>query len=100
MSNDTVQQFHFFGSTAFNWAIGSTRQEVLTKLASMAGADIVKRNVKNAGGLYAWTCKVEAPRSTTYEISFYQPAGVPTSDGMEFSIQNKHGHVKLVEKQA
>lgn len=83
---------HYFGSTAFNWATGETREEVLQKLARMAGADIIKRNVKaNGGGLYAWTVQVNAPQSAHYEINNYAPSGVPTEQAQAFNILNAKG---------
>lgn len=92
MSNnaDNTTQ-HFFGSTAFNWAVGQTRAEVLEKLARSAGADIIRRNVKNNGGLYAWTCLVPLPQTAPYEIENYAPRGVGARDAEEFNILNAKG---------
>lgn len=89
MDDKTTQ--HYYGSTAFNWAVGQTRDEVLTKLAKQAGTDTIKRNVKHNGGLYAWVCLVHAPQSAAYEIEYYQPKGVEISDAQEFNILNSKG---------
>lgn len=65
------QQRHFFGSTAFNWAVGQSRKEVLKALAREAGRDTIKANRIKNGGLYAWTCLVPLPQEATYEIVNY-----------------------------
>ncbi|WYW04447.1 hypothetical protein Mudajogi_00002 [Pseudomonas phage vB_PpuP-Mudajogi] len=88
---------HYFGSTCFNWATGATRQEVVTKLAKMAGTEQLKRSVKGSGGLYCWTCKVGVPEGTDYQISYFQPQGVPVTDGQNHNIMNVKGHVTLIE---
>lgn len=95
--------FHYFGSTAFNWAIGSTRQEVIDKLAKSAGEEsnaLKAANVKVTGGLYCWTCKVHATKDVDYGIEYFQPVGVEISDGFECNIVNKNGSVKLIEPKA
>lgn len=85
--------FHYFGSTAFHWATDKTRAEVLTKLARMAGANIVKANTKNLGGLYAWTVRVNVPEESDYDIAGYAPRGVPTEAPAHYRIVNTRGHV-------
>lgn len=87
----TEQQHHFYGSTAFNWAVAQTREEVVKKLASATGADLIKRNVAANGGLYCWTCKVELPQEAHYDINFYKPVDVPISEAQEFNILNAKG---------
>ena len=82
---------HFFGSTAFNWAVGSTREEVLGKLARAAGSDIIKANVKRNGGLYAWTCMVPLPESADYAIHNYAPVNVGACEVQEFNIMYING---------
>jgi hypothetical protein len=89
--------FHYFGSTAYHWVVGETRQEVLNELSRMAGADLIKRHVKEHGGLYCWTCRVDAPRSAKYDIAWFQPSGVAVSQGLHFNIMNTKGHVTTVE---
>lgn len=81
---------HFFGSTPFNWATGQTRAEVMKKLAVGAGS-LLKGNIKN-GGLYAWTCEVNAPEGTSYDIEHYRPVGVEFAATAECLIQNVKGH--------
>lgn len=89
---------HIFGSTAINWAVGKTREEVLKRLARDAGASIIKANKTKYGGLYAWTCIVDAPQSAHYGIKAYQPAGVPTRDVIEFHITNAKGAHVVIER--
>lgn len=89
--------FHYFGSTCYNWAVGSSRQEVLDKLAGMVGAERLKRTVKANGGLYAWTCVVDAPLSATYEIAFFQPQGVLVGRGLSYNIVNTKGAVRVID---
>ena len=62
--------YHIFGSTAVNWAVGNTREEVLKKLARDAGPEFIKRQTN---GLYAWTCLVPLPRAAHYGINNYAP---------------------------
>jgi len=85
-------QFHYYGSTAYNWCRDDSVENVLLTLARMAGSDAIKRNVKGSGGLYSWICKVEAPRSTSYDINFFAPVGVEISESWEFNIMNTKGH--------
>lgn len=90
--------YHYFGSTAWNWATGASRAEVLTKLAREAGADLIRRNVKASGGLYAWTVRVNLPADAEYGIENYAPRGVPTECAEAFRIQNTKGHALPLEK--
>lgn len=91
--------FHYFGSTAYNWATGATRQEVIEKLARQAGTEAIKRNDKHSEGqgLYCWTCRVGVPQSTDYEISYFQPQGVPVTQGLEVGIKSAKGLVVVLE---
>ena len=91
---------HIFGSTAFNWAVGATREEVLKRLAAAAGAGIIKANKAKYGGLYAWTCVVDAPQSAHYDIKAYRPVGVPTRDAVEFNLTNAKGAHVILERTA
>lgn len=91
--NTETQQHHYYGTTAFSWATGETRAEVLAKLARVAGSDIIKRNVKSSGGLYAWTVRVNLPQTAGYEIDSYRPVGVPTEKPQSFRIVNTKGYV-------
>lgn len=99
---------HFFASTAVSWGVGQTRQEAIDKAARIAGSDIIKRNVKANGGLYVWTCEVECPQSTDYNINNYAPStlidpvtkkdtnvAVPIHKTMEFLIANVKGDVRI-----
>lgn len=96
----TEQAHHFFGSCAIAWAVGTTRQEVLTKLAKELAENsglLLAANVKKSGGVYAGTVRVDAPMSTEYLIRNYAPFGVATSKPLGVLIMNKHGHVTLPE---
>ncbi|MGF6139016.1 hypothetical protein [Pseudomonas laurylsulfatiphila] len=90
---------HYFGSTCFNWALGESPEEVLANLAKAAGANSIKVQVKHNGGLYAWICKVHAPRSSPYVINFFQPQGVEVSECQEFNIMNSKGHCLPITKE-
>lgn len=92
-----IPKFHFYGTTAFGWATGASRAEVLAKLARQAGVTILKHNAKNHDGLYAWTCVVEAPQSAEYAIDFYRPQGVKLAFVREYRIQNVKGHVTPID---
>jgi hypothetical protein len=92
MAAQKERDYHYFGSTAFNWAKGQTRAEVLEKLGRMAMANLVKEQVKAHRGLYAWTCRVEAPQSQPYSINEYRPVDMATSKSQAFRIQNIKGH--------
>jgi hypothetical protein len=87
---------HFFGSTALNWATGATREEVIAKLARVAGADLIKRQVKAHGGLYCWTCRVDVAQSTNYSINNYAPEGVPTAAAQECNLLNTKGKTATI----
>lgn len=77
---------YYYGSTAFGWTTGASTAEVLAKLAQQAGANRIRRSVRQQGGLYAWTCRVEA-----------LPSGVTLGASREFLIQNTRGHVVPVD---
>jgi len=93
----TEKPFHYFGSTCFHWATGATRQEVLEKLARMAGTETIKKSIKSQGGFYAWTCRVNVPHSADYQISYFKPQGVECVLPQEFNLMNAKGHSLPVE---
>lgn len=97
-TNTPESPTHIFGSTALNWAVGKTREEVLKRLAAGAGARVIKVNKDRYGGLYAWTCVVDASPSTYYDIESYQPVGVPTRDVVEFNLTNAKGAHVIIER--
>ena len=96
MTTQVKQEFHFFGSTPFDWATGATRQEVIDKLAKAGSYNLTAEKVKKSGGLYAFTVKVLVAESTDYQISYYMPQGVECVDKVEVNIVNKKGHVTLI----
>ena len=102
---------HYYASTAFNWAVAQTRKEAIESVARMAGADIIKINVKNHGGLYVWSCRVLMPESTHYSIHAYAPhkimldgkttgVAVPLGAIVIARIQNTKGHLILEEDES
>lgn len=88
----TEMSYHYFGSTAYHWCREDSAEAVLKTLARNAGSDNIKRQVKANGGLYAWVCKVEKPRTASYAINFFQPVDVPISHSAEYHIMNSKGH--------
>lgn len=96
MTDAIKQEFHFFGSTPFDWATGATRQEVIEKLAKAGSWNLTADKVKKNGGLYAFTVKVLAPQDASYGIACYMPQGVDCVDKVEVNIVNKKGHVTLI----
>lgn len=86
------KSYHYFGSTCFNWCMGESVEGVLSTLARQAGTNTIQQQVKHGDGLYAWVCRVEAPRSTSYQITNFQPQGVTVSESWEFNIKNSKGH--------
>lgn len=87
------QQHHYYGSTAFGWRVGDTREQVVKDLARDAGNSIIRRCLKN-GGLYAWTCRVELPKSAEYQIDGYRPVGVPSGEREEHYIVSVTGKTR------
>lgn len=81
---------HVYGCTAFHWSVGDSVEEVLNRLAAKAGASLIRHQKKELGGLYAWTCTVHAPKDSEYELDFFRPIGVETSEGSEWRITALH----------
>ena len=96
MTDAIKQEFHFFGSTPFDWATGATRQEVIEKLAKAGSYNLTAEKVKKYGPMYAVTVKVLAPQGTNYDIAYFMPQGVECVDKVEVNIVNKKGHVTLI----
>jgi len=99
VGNVPEKAYHYFGSTCFNWCRADSVEAVLKNLASWAGADTVKRQIKNNGGLYAWVCRVEVPQSSSYGTNFFRPVDVPVSESWEFNIMNTKGHVLPITRE-
>jgi hypothetical protein len=93
----TDKGFHYFGSTAFNWATGTTRAEVLEKLAKSCGSTILKKAIKQ-GGLYAWTIRVMVPQESHYDICYFQPVGVECEASQEYNIMSATGAALPIER--
>ena len=92
-----MSEHHYFASTAFNWAVAPTRKEALEKVAKAAGTDMMRRQVSVNGGLYVWSCKVNAPQSATYGIVNYAPDGVEYTDTQEAKLVNSKGHLTVLD---
>lgn len=93
------KSYHFFGTTTFNWCKGETLEGVLSTLARQAGDSVIKQQNKVGNGLYAWTCRVEVPRSELYALNFFQPVDVQLSDTREWNIKNGKGHVLPITRE-
>lgn len=92
--------YHYYGSTAYSWRVGDSVEEVLKALAKDAGVRSIKLNVENNGGLPAYTCKVHASRSASYDIRSFMPSGVECSEYVDFKILNVFGkHIQTGEGQ-
>jgi hypothetical protein len=94
MQEVELRESHIFGSTGLGWAVGDTVDEVMAALARQAGKTTIDANVKRAGGLYAWTCRVMRAKSEHYSIENYAPRGVPTTERTErhiLNVKGKHG---------
>ena len=68
----TAPAFHYYGSTAFTWIVGASKQYVAYHLAREAGG-LFTANKKKNGGLEAILMKVELPQAAHYTISDYSP---------------------------
>lgn len=77
-----MSQFHYYGTTAFDWAVGKSEDEVIKKLARWAGAKTIKLNKSKNGGLFAQVCKVELPQAAHYSINQYLPEFIQKEDGV------------------
>lgn len=96
-----MKNFHYYGSTAFTWAVGQTREEVLRALAKDAGKDLIQNNVRKNGGLYVWTCRVDLPQDSVYSIRNFHPVEVPIDPSTihEYNIQSVKGTVYPIDKE-
>jgi hypothetical protein len=78
---------HFFATFACGWATAATRSEAIEKLIAANRTEFKRMAAQliasNEPGAYIWTCEVEAPEGTAYEISFYQPVGIETRNHRE-----------------
>lgn len=76
------EQFHYYGSTCYNWAVADTREKVLKALANDCGSRIVKQHVKHSGGVVATVCRVPLPQAAHYTINNYLPQLITKEDGV------------------
>lgn len=89
----TAIEYHYYVTTCMDWATAPTRREAIAKVAKRAGADIIRRNIKEFGGMYVWSVKVLLPGAAEYAINFYQPVDVPMEDAKEYRITSEKGYV-------
>lgn len=92
---------HYFGSTALFWTVGETRQEVIQKLAKRLSDNtglLMAAQVAKQGGVYCWTCRVEAPIDAKYGIRNYAPEGINCSHTFDFEITSKKGDIRLTSE--
>ena len=96
------QSHHYYATTAHGWGVGPTRQAAIAKAASQSDGDTIKRLVRQDGGMYVWTCRVDLPESARYSISYYKPETqkengepVPLSHAREYLLMNTKGHVTV-----
>lgn len=67
-----VQQYHYFGSTAYDWRFGDTQHEVLKALAYWGdGIKAAKKGGKP--GMEALIVRVELPQAANYTIHNFMP---------------------------
>lgn len=64
--------FHYYGSTAYDWITGPSREYVAKRLAACAGS-MLTTAVKRGSGIEAVICKVLLPQEATYTIRNYVP---------------------------
>lgn len=87
------EEHHYFASCAFGWATNTSREKAITELLKCfrKEATEITKNTRKTGcpGFYFWSCRIDAPNSTEYEINFYCPQGVPVRD-------TKHHHVTYI----
>jgi hypothetical protein len=69
------QDFHYFATTAYAWAPGLTRKQAIEACARLSGKSVIDLSTQKGaeGGLYFWSCRVNAPLSTLFTINNYRP---------------------------
>lgn len=77
-----MSDHHWYGSTAFDWVVGDSKEAIIKRLARAAGARTIKHNVEKNGGLFAQVCKVGLPQAAHYTISEYLPRKITKEDGV------------------
>lgn len=93
-----MNEHHYFASNVFGWAVADTREEAINKLINCFHSTL--KNVitntrksdsrfgKRNGGAILYVCRVEAPKDESYKIEWFQPKGVPISEGENLIITN------------
>jgi hypothetical protein len=84
---------HYYASTCMNWGTAPTRREAIAKVAKAAGAEMIRRQVKECGGMYVWSVKVLLPADADYKIEFYAPVNVPMKASEEYRIVDVKGSI-------
>lgn len=92
------EQHHYYAATCSNWAVGSTRQDAIARVAKATGETMIKEQLKHNGyGMYVWSVKVLVPADVDYAINFWKPVDVPMEDPQEFRLVSAKGHVIPVD---
>jgi hypothetical protein len=82
MANKSLQQHHYYATTAFGWACRDTKEEAIRSIARAAGAKTIKLNREKKGGLFCQVCRVDLPLAAHYTINQYLPHLITKEDGI------------------
>lgn len=93
-----MDNFHYYGATAYGWATGNSRDKVVGMLARSAGAAIIKRQKASNGGLAGVVCRVELPEAAHYSINEYMPELIQKEDGVNDTRKGQPVPLTEVEK--
>ena len=77
-----AQQFHYYATCCYGWAVADERERALKNLIQSVGSGILKRAVKSSGGVAAVVCRVELPQAAHYSINEYMPSKIAKEDGV------------------
>lgn len=87
--NDYDGEVHYFASTVFGWATGTTRDEAIQRVVNDSRRDYITitKNLQKDGkpGAYVWSCEVMAPSDAKYSINYYQPK-IDWRDGLHHYV--------------
>lgn len=91
-----MSDHHFFASTYRGWAVASTRDGALRKVAQDFSAEELRKGVqRNGKGVLAYTIRVDLPQSAEYDINGYAPVGVPTDDRQMYRITGRRSFKRV-----
>lgn len=72
--------FHYYGSTAYDWVVGLSREYVVKRLASYY-TSMYAAAKKRGSGIECVVCKVLLPQSAYYTIRNFVPNAIITGEG-------------------